>query len=353
MKSVRIQFRARRGSVIAYSLIGMSVLFAFAAFSVDLGRLQLIKSQAQVAADAIAIHAARGLSESVQETIDRATAAAADNKIDRATFNFNTTTDLEFGAWEPTTRTFTVLTGNDRRSATAVRVSIRKTAARSQGVATTLLKYLGRPTVDITRQAIATRGKIVQPVIDADSAPWLAGMPNGTVLPKYGGNPTNSTAPNQSPYQVTELPVVPGQKLYFRKTEGTTSYEGAGDYTAEGNTGWIVEQQSSNGINSTKAPLNSLVGIFLNGNAPNSTSAASSLDFSSNGSRNFSSLSPGLKQVFFIGDGMDNAGDLQEFVVPAGATRFYLGFMDEKAWWWDNTGTIETTLMDGNVQLVK
>lgn len=337
----------------AYSLLSIGTLFAFAAFSVDLGRAQMVKSEAQMAADAIAIHAARGLSESPQETIDRAEAAAGDNKIDRETFDFNASTDLEFGAWDPETHTFTVLTGNDRNGATAVRVSVRKTAARNQAVSTTLMRYLGRPSFDITRQAIATRGKIVKPNIDADSCPWLAGMPNGTILPKYGGNPTNSSAPTHSPHQFTDLPVVPGQKIYFRKTEGMTSYADADDYTAEGNTSWIVQQKSSNGINSTKAPLNALVGIFLNDNAPNTTSANSALDFSTPASRNFSSLAPGLKQVFFIGDGMTSSGELQEFTVPAGATRFYLGMMDEKAWWWDNTGTITTTIMDSNVQLVE
>jgi hypothetical protein len=77
------------------------------------------------------------------------------------------------------------------------------------------------------------------------------------------------------------------------------------------------------------------------------------LDFSTSNSRNFTQLSPKLKQVFFIGDGVNDNGQLQDFVVPAGATRFYLGIMDEKGWWWDNTGTLSTTMMDAKVTLVK
>jgi hypothetical protein len=39
-------------------------------------------------------------------------------------------------------------------------------------------------------------------------------------------------------------------------------------------------------------------------------------------------LYPGLRQIFFIGDGMTQAADLQSFHVPNGATRLYLGFAD-------------------------
>ena len=77
------------------------------------------------------------------------------------------------------------------------------------------------------------------------------------------------------------------------------------------------------------------------------------MDFSSAASRDFSSLSPKIKQVFFIGDGLDSNSQLQQFVVPAGATRFYLGLLDEKGWWWDNTGQLQTTMLDDTVTLVK
>ncbi len=46
----------------------------------------------------------------------------------------------------------------------------------------------------------------------------------------------------------------------------------------------------------------------------------------------YTSISPELKQVFFIGDGKRNDGTLQQIVVPAGATRFYLGMHDNINW---------------------
>ncbi len=68
-----------------------------------------------------------------------------------------------------------------------------------------------------------------------------------------------------------------------------------------------------------------LVGVFLDGSEPNDpappvlnvTSANEILDFT-----------PVLRQVFYIGDGRTADGTIQQFRVPEGATRFYLGFVD-------------------------
>jgi hypothetical protein len=44
----------------------------------------------------------------------------------------------------------------------------------------------------------------------------------------------------------------------------------------------------------------------------------------------FSLLSPSIGQTFFIGDGLTETGNgtVQQFVVPAAATRLFLGFAD-------------------------
>src|SRR5262249_37922346 len=100
-------------------------------------------------------------------------------------------------------------------------------------------------------------------------------------------------------------------------------------------------------------PITALMGIFLDDRQPSSYAMAASLDFSTGASRNFTSLSPRLKQVFFIGDGVNSSGTLQEFVVPSGATRLYLGIMDDSGWWWDNVGSFSASAMDDTVTLVK
>jgi hypothetical protein len=70
-----------------------------------------------------------------------------------------------------------------------------------------------------------------------------------------------------------------------------------------------------------------LVGVFLAAGGP-SGSAPASLDYSSGTS--FTSQSPVLDQVFFIGDGLtgDGTGTVQDFYVPTGASELYLGISD-------------------------
>lgn len=72
-----------------------------------------------------------------------------------------------------------------------------------------------------------------------------------------------------------------------------------------------------------------LTGVMLDASVP-AAPAPASLDFSSNS--NFTSLSPQLRQSFFIGDGFTGTGSglTQQFVIPAGATRLFLGYAD--AW---------------------
>ncbi|MDO9008390.1 MAG: PEP-CTERM sorting domain-containing protein [Deltaproteobacteria bacterium] len=74
----------------------------------------------------------------------------------------------------------------------------------------------------------------------------------------------------------------------------------------------------------------SLWGVFLDDSTPTGSHPVS-LDFSSGGlGIAFTSLSPLLRQTFFVGDGLTGtgSGDQQTFFVPDGATRLYLGVLD-------------------------
>jgi hypothetical protein len=71
-----------------------------------------------------------------------------------------------------------------------------------------------------------------------------------------------------------------------------------------------------------------LTGVFVDDTEPMDP-APPVLDFSTIGT-DFLSLSPALNQTFFIGDGLtgDGTGSVQQFNVPAGATRLFLGIAD-------------------------
>jgi PEP-CTERM motif-containing protein len=96
------------------------------------------------------------------------------------------------------------------------------------------------------------------------------------------------------------------------------------------------------------APLDALLGVFLTNSLPTSSAAPAGLDFSAAGATSFASLSPGLKQVFFIGDGLtgNGTGSVQTFIVPQGATRLFLGGGDAFGWF-NNSGSFTVNVSTG------
>ena len=86
---------------------------------------------------------------------------------------------------------------------------------------------------------------------------------------------------------------------------------------------------SFNGISGITAPhAGYLVGVFLTNAEPTDPPPAI-LDFTVIGT-DFTTLSPLINQTFFIGDGLtgDGSGAQQQFVIPATATRLFLGISD-------------------------
>lgn len=90
-----------------------------------------------------------------------------------------------------------------------------------------------------------------------------------------------------------------------------------------------------------------LVGVFIDGSAM-ASSLPTSLDFTIGSGTGFTSLSPLVNQVFFIGDGWTGdpagTGTQQTFYVPTGATELYLGISD--SW---NYGTTAFGGMNGGL----
>ena len=78
----------------------------------------------------------------------------------------------------------------------------------------------------------------------------------------------------------------------------------------------------------------------------------SDLDFSTQASQDYNSLSPKLKQPFFIGDGETSSGAVQGIVVPQGATRMFFGTMDGHEWS-NNTGGYTATISQSYIELVQ
>jgi hypothetical protein len=172
--------------------------------------------------------------------------------------------------------------------------------------------------------------------IPGTSCPWLA---NGTVANQGTPEPPDY-APFQSPVQVTVINLVPGMKIYW-SASGLVGHPGdiAGPDGATGLNYSLYIGTSQNGISNITVPIDSLLGVFL---SDNPGAAPSALNFSTAASRDYLTLSPELQQVFFMGDGLTGNGFAQAIIVPAGATKLYLGTMDGYGWA-NNCGSFEVS----------
>lgn len=111
---------------------------------------------------------------------------------------------------------------------------------------------------------------------------------------------------------------------------GISFFNGFGGtlYGPGGNTLSGSNLTSFGGISTYKGPQGPLVGVFLDDSVPNGVAPAG-LDFTPAGfGTDFLALSPGLAQVFYIGDGKTSGGIFQSFTAPSGATRLFLGIPD-------------------------
>lgn len=185
---------------------------------------------------------------------------------------------------------------------------------------------------------------VIEFAVPATSHPWLAGMPHGTVTV------TGDSAPSQSP-ALAGISVTPGQVLSFLSV-GTISVEPNTSYTPDGTPGNFLAIGEENGISTVIAPYASVLAVFLGDDRPDVTPAPELLMFTDDGNVpggiNYTSLSPLLKQVFFIGDGRTNTGVIQQITVPAGATRLFIGVADNPTYA-NNTGNLSVLVSAGQM----
>lgn len=189
---------------------------------------------------------------------------------------------------------------------------------------------------------------IVLVPVPGTSDPWLAGMPDGSTASCWEPEGCD-VAPAQSPQLVVGLCLIAGESLTFQATGGVAHAPGFPLQPPDGsnevtNHNWD-DDYAENGISDIIAPYDCLLGVFLDDVQPDQTPAPENLDFSLPASRNYHSIAPDLKQVFFIGDGLTSAGEVQQIVIPDGATRFYLGTMDSSTWL-NNIGQFEVVVSE-------
>lgn len=191
------------------------------------------------------------------------------------------------------------------------------------------------PSASITTQVLAIRD------------PWLAGMLQNSKANecKEAAFYSISKYPNNSPREVEKISLNPGSYLTFTTKNEVNTGNNEVFNDADGSKSKQDEvpyAKGDNGISSISAPNGALVGVFIGEDPPNKNKSQmpDPLLFQTEEQRNYSKLSPKLKQVFFIGDGKTDMDIKQKVIVPIGARHLYLGILD---WcnWDDNHGSFD------------
>lgn len=173
-------------------------------------------------------------------------------------------------------------------------------------------------------------GDSVQLRVPGTSDPYLAGMPPRTAS-SHGDR-----VPEESPVLV-KVSLLRAASVTFAASGGVK--HDPNDPLDSPNGFQQVRHEPENGISAIMAPIDSLVGVFLDDNPPDASDAPAPINFQRI-RWDFVTLEPKLKQVFYIGNGTTKArlgGHKKEpvsrtFIVPQGATRLYLGTMDAYEW---------------------
>jgi Flp pilus assembly protein TadG len=324
-----------------YATVIMATMIAFTSLAVDLGRAQLAKSELHAAADAAARYGAQGFPNS--SITANAIAAAADNKVDGVSLVLQNS-DITQGYWNG--NTFSTSGGG----VSAVRVIAHRSNSRGTAIPLYFTQLFGRQTVDLTVTSVATyvAGANTTITAYAKGNPWLAGMPAGTTANDY------DAAPNDTPTLVTGLTLFGGGSLNFDFSGGASYLPSTSANGPDGDNSFILynhiytgfDSGREHGMSNLTSPITAVVGVFLDDGQPDTEgSPPADLDFTTDASRDFATLSPAVRQPFFIGDGLRADGTTpQNFIIPTGATRLYIGIMDGQQWS-DNVGSFNTSVI--------
>jgi hypothetical protein len=198
--------------------------------------------------------------------------------------------------------------------------------------------------------AVSARGASNNVTVPGVADVWLAGQANGTVL--QGVFALFDVAPANSPTLAsTGLNMTAGSTLTFSAT-GSTNYNGCASPTPDGASECgNVAALSYFGISTYNGPINALVAVFITNSTPGGTAPGPYLNYTTGSTTSQATYSPALNQVFFIGDGLTGTGtgSVQTFVIPAGATRLYLGSSDGAGANYNNSGSFSVTVTDSGV----
>lgn len=146
--------RDERGKVALIVPVLLAVLTSFAGLVIDLGHLFVVRSTLQNAADSASLAAAASLSYGADEARNQAQLLAQYHAVDGSSVTLEPA-DIEIGAWDKKTKTFTVLAPAEEASANSVRVVVQRSTVRNNPVSLFFMRAFGNETSDVKVIAIA------------------------------------------------------------------------------------------------------------------------------------------------------------------------------------------------------
>ncbi len=379
-RSVKPSLRPRRGMALVYLSIALFTLVGIVSLAVDFGRWEMCKTQLQRAADAGARAGAFTLASSYNNAPTVAATVTGENYVDTGKISANSkvTGSVQMLNWTSASN-YTVLSSGNYSQANAVRVTVSYTVPLTFG------SVIGISSKPATRSATAMLSLKSQTVyVSANGNIWLSGEPTGTqasftstewegqnVNPQHPwqydiAGPVGEKAADGEPYESpvqSSITLVQGALIAVSGVSGSGNIGPGDPYgNALGEVNGVVNTPSDDwnhatgyeehGISDVTMPADAVMAVFLGSSLPDNSAAPASLDFSTAASRDYTSLSPLVKQPFYVGTGQTTSGKQQFIVVPNGATRLFVGMMDNMEWS-NNSGGYNATITQYSVQMVQ
>ena len=156
----------RRGVIMVLTAVLLVVMLGFVAFTVDIGLIQLTKTQLQAAADAGALAGAMELSGTLDAATVRTNARAAAVSVaqlyrngDRTSVSLDPINDITFGkiSWNSTTQAYQYTWGDTATPYNVIKVSARRnTSGGDNRLPLSFAPVLGTQKASISAEAVAT-----------------------------------------------------------------------------------------------------------------------------------------------------------------------------------------------------
>jgi len=166
---------------------------------------------------------------------------------------------------------------------------------------------------------------------------WYAGSPSSVVPPTSNCTVSGIRGDGTKPPYVN-IPAGTASMQFNVVGTGPSGVGATPGTTSDGIGGQVTSINAAAGMSGISVPrMIPLVGVFLDDSDPNGQVPPATLTYGTGAGQtplDQASYSPLLRQVFFIGDGYTSiyqqpySGTQQTFVVPAGATRLFVGFPD-------------------------